>query len=506
MFTNKFCRTLFLGVFFAGAVFAAHAQLDRGELERNQAPVRFLNYEGPTAVNNTREQIRQIGVGLGSAVRTGRAGASNRYFVIHSVSAAEGDKLDADILGLGADAGVEHIRNVRTIIQGYLQEAYGYSAADALLLAQYITVYNAVYRGNWDYYAGRYKTPVLGHLTPRQNAGISVRFDEWPGRTLMVIPLGIGGLSSIDTSTISDGRVIDEMRKDDDRGIPERQGMVDLKEREADAAERRAADQRAQAERDRQQAERDRAQAERDRQQAQRDRESGAISQQEADRRQAEADKKTEELDRRDAEIARQKEEADKLDQFAEDKFGEAQKDREGIATDQQSRIDQEDAAQGGLIAVAIEPRDSVMGRLVTLDATTGRELLRSPLNTVYVRTITFINGKVLAVAGENRGNAAIRLIEINTRSLEMAKQGDDDIHANSLIWVNGSDIYAITANLSDGTLNLGRFNTDLVLQAKSAIAVNPNASVSVQQGSLLTQKADGSAAVLNPSDLREKR
>jgi hypothetical protein len=155
MITNKFCRALFLSVIFAGAAISAHAQLDQGELERNQAPVRFFNYEGPTAVFNTREQIRQIGVGLGSAVRTGRAGASNRYFVIHSVSAPDGNKLDADIFGLGADAGVDHIRNVRTMLQGYLQTAYNYSAADALLLAQYITVYNAVYRGNWDYFAGR---------------------------------------------------------------------------------------------------------------------------------------------------------------------------------------------------------------------------------------------------------------------------------------------------------------------------------------------------------------
>jgi hypothetical protein len=411
--------------------------------------------------------------------------------VIHSVSAADGNKLDADILGLGADAGVDHIRNVRTIIQGYLQEAYGYSAADALLLAQYITVYNAVYRGNWDYFSGRYKTPVLGYLTPRQNTGISVRFDEWPGRTLMVIPLGIGGLSSIDTSTISDERVIDEMRKDDDRGIEQRQDMVDLKEREADAAEQRAGDQRAQADRE------ERAVAD-ERAQVERDRDSGAITQQEADR-------KTEELDRREEGLTTQREEADRQEQFAEQKNEEAQRDRESIARDQQTIIDQGGSGQGGVIAVAIEPRDSTLGRLVTLDPATGRELRRSPLNTVYARTITFTGGKVLAIAGENRGNAAVRLIEINSGTLEMAKQGNDDIHPNSLIWMNGGDLYAITANTANGTLNLGRFNTDLVLQAKSAIAVHPNASVNIQQGALLTQKADGSAVLLNTRDLTER-
>ena len=86
-----------------------------------------------------------------------------------------------------------------------------------------------------------------------------------------------------------------------------------------------------------------------------------------------------------------------------------------------------------------------------------------------------------------------------------MVKQGDVDMHSNSLIWVNGSDLYAITIDLASGTLNLGRFNTDLALQAKSAIAIHPNATVNIQQGRLLTQKTDGSAAILDPANLAER-
>ena len=128
---------------------------------------------------------------------------------------------------------------------------------------------------------------------------------------------------------------------------------------------------------------------------------------------------------------------------------------------------------------------------------------MRSQLDMVFVRTLVIVNGRTLAIAGDNRGNAAIRLIEVDTRTLEMAKQGDDNIHPNSLIWVNGRDIYAITN--TGGTLNIGRFNTDLVLQAKSEIAVHSNATVSIQQGGLLTQKADGGAVLLKPADLTER-
>jgi len=65
--------------------------------------------------------------------------------------------------------------------------------------------------------------------------------------------------------------------------------------------------------------------------------------------------------------------------------------------------------------------------------------------------------------------------------------------------------LYAITAN-RDGTFNLARFNTDMTLQAKSKITIHPNAMVSMQQGLILTQRTNGSPALLNPRDLTEKQ
>ena len=514
-----FGKVLILSIVLTAAAGAVFAQIDQGELTKNLAPVTFINYEGPHARIETREQIRQIGVGPGRLVKSGsaRAGANDRYFVIHSVSDPEGDKLDADIFGLGANTGVDHVRNLRFIIQGYLQEAYDYSERDAALLAEYITIYNAVYRGNWDYFTERYKTPVIRNIN-RQSAGLSVRYSEWPGRTLILIPLGIGGISSIDTTIISDSRVVEEMRKEDDRGVEQRRDMVDLKEREADAATQQAARQREAARneeraitQERAQVQQSRQQTAENRQQLEEDRSQGAVTPQEAAEREREiaqresADQqKSDDLDKRESELVLQREQATRSEQFAEQKTGEAQQERETIARDQQAIINRGEQPSG-LIGIMLENSDSILGRPVVLDSATRGILRRSPLNTVYARTITFISGKILAIAGENRGNGAVRLVEISNSSLEMAKQGDDDMHTNSLIWVNGSDLYAITNNLSNGVLNLGRFNANLVLQAKSAIAVHPNATVSIQQGSILTQKADGSPAILNAADLTER-
>ena len=502
-------KFLIAAVIFVLTSVMGYSQVNKDELQ-NLPPVVFINYEGPHAILDTREQIRQIGVGLGRQISDSEkgnaakvagltveqkktysykyeAGALNRYFVIHCVSGAEGNKIDSDIMGLGVDTGVDHVRNLRVIIQGYLQTAYNYSDKDAALLAEYITIYNAVYRGNWDYFTSRYKAQVIGNLT-KEKAGLSLRYDEWPGRTLMVIPLGIGGLSSVDTSTITDKKVIEEMRKEEDQGIPQRKEMVNLVEREAAKAEQQAKTQRESIrEEERQIAQ--------ERQKVQEQQQQGKITQEEA--------KRVEEtLDKRQEAVEQRKEEVKRVEEVAEKKTEEAQQQRQEIAKDQQAAIAQDTS---GVYGVKIERTTPVaMGRVVRLNPADGKEIKKSPLDLVHVRTVTLLGGRVLAIAGENKGQGAVRLVEINPSSLEMARQGNDDIKAGSLLWVNGNDLYAIVVDLEKNKYYIGRFNTNLEVQAVSKVTVHPESTVLIQQGALLTQHEDGSALLLNPADLTE--
>jgi hypothetical protein len=526
--------------------FPLFSQVNRAELEQNQGPVIFLNYEGPQTRIETREQIRNIGYSLGQETRRGNnsPGTRPRYFVIHSVSPAEGSRLDADIFGLGADVGVDHIRNLRLIIQGYLEAAYAYSAQDAALLAEYITVYNAVYRGSWAYFGQRYKTAVIRYLDAGR-AGISTRFDEWPGQTLMLIPLGTGSpgsLSAVDTSAVSDTNVLDEMRKEEDRGIDQRQELADLKDREAQEAEQRAQGQReaiAEEERrisqEREETGRERERIQEERRQTQQAAASGEISREEAQgreeslaARETAADSREQELRQREEALTGQREEARQEEERAEQKREEAQQDRESIEKDQReiAAAEQEVAVrdQGelsgtreepgvpqepGALAVSrvigtnLERPDSPLGRVVQLNSNTGAELRRSGFNTVNGRTLAFVGGRLLAIAGENRGSGVIRLVEIDTDSLEIVSQGNDDIHPNSLLWVNGTDLYAVIVS-EEGSAYLGRFDTLLTRQAQSEAAVHPFGAVNFQGGLLVTQRADGSALILNPRELTE--
>jgi hypothetical protein len=524
---------------FLGSLYRLNGQetsVNREELEGNLAPVEFFNYEGPQSRIETRDQIRGIGTALGGVIRNGgdQAGSAGRYFVIHSVSPPEGDKLDADIFGLGIDVGVDHIRNLRLIIQGYLEFAYEYSPQDAALLAEYVTIYNAVFRGNGDYFASRYKNPVIKNITP-ELAGISVRFDEWPGRTLMLIPLGTGtpgSLSALDTTILTAPEVVDELRQDEDRGIDQRQDMVELKEREAGEAEQRAtlereaiageeaeiAQGRAELEQERQEAAREREEIVQEREEARQAEAEGRAAPEETrrteeqlaeredalERREEQTAEREQALDRREDALEEKREEAQAAEDFSDRKTAEAQQERADIARDQQELINRPPQNAGaGMVGIRLISPNSPLGRIVRVDTDSGAETRASDLNTVNGRTFITLGGKLIAVAGEDRGAAAIRLIEISPETLEMVKQGEDNIAPESLLWSRGNDLYAITS-AGDG-LYLARFNTDLVLQARSTVPVHPYAAPVFNGESILIQRRDGSPALLDGGTLAER-
>jgi len=526
--TDTAKRTITCIALTAGLLFLhipLSAQVSQQELQ-GLGPVEFINYEGPMSRIETRVAIRDTGAALGSIIRGGgaQAGSLARYFVINSRSGADASKLDADIFGLGIDVSVDHIRNLRFIVQGYLESAYQYSEADASLLAEFITIYNAVYRGAWDFVVSRYKTPVIGHLTQEQT-GLSLRYDEWPGQTLMLIPIGagLGGpLSSVDTAAISDPRVIDQLREEPDRGVAQRQGMVDLMEREAESAAQLAASgteniqqEERQIARERQEAQQAERQVEALQNQIAQDRQNPNANQQVLNEQAAVAARQQQEVQQQQASLVQREEALDaQRDQvqrqaaFAEQRNDQAQQQRQQIADDQQALLAQEPPAPEaqGTLGLSILTRDacSSIGRLVLVDPATGRETRRSPITTVDVRTVTRIDNKLLAIAGENRNNSAIRLVEINASTLEMTAQGNDDIAQGSLLWVNGQNLYAITVN--GGNFYMARFNTNMVLQNRSAIAIHPFASLLFDGQTILTQRADGSPLFLNAQDLTEKR
>lgn len=200
------------------------------------ARVTFENYSGPYSVSESEETIKGIGLVLsrGLSSNKDRFTTENRYTIIRAFDPAVSNGFDADILSIESAASIRHINGIRLILASYLQNRYGYTAGESMVLAIFLTYYNAVNRGQLQVFQNRYKPVVMKHLTA-ENAGISVRYTEWPGKTRLVIPLTDDTnqfIRPLDTGEITEKKVIDELRKREDRGLPDRKQILDIKEKE----------------------------------------------------------------------------------------------------------------------------------------------------------------------------------------------------------------------------------------------------------------------------------
>ena len=568
-------------------------EVDQSELKQAEnTPIEFINYTGPHAEIDTLQAIAGIGESLVGAAQRGRAGDMNRYAVIHAVDPSVKTGLDADIMIIGSGAKVDHINNLRVIIAAYLRRAYGYSERDANTIAHFVTIYNAVYRRDMNMFRNKYKAVVVKNLTA-DKAGLALRYDEWPGKTQIVIPLSdqkySGTLSAIDTKSLSDKNVVDKMREQDDKDISTRKDMIDLKERESSAARDRAniAQQDADAARkdaaakqneaaaaqkeadksktaaaqskqdaekarkDAEAAKKQAAQSEKDaataRQQAQKnpnDRkaaEEAAKKQQEAAKNKQEASDKdktaTEKADAakkddQDA-TAKQKEadakqkaaddaakqaqdkerEAASEKQFADTKEQEAQSDRKDVAADTRKIIEEkraerkaqdEAAFASALPGAMLKVVDSgtMLSEVVLLDLKTEKPLKTSSLNTVRGRVLIEGMDALIAIAGSKSGNQMITLIAMNPRTLEMTKQATVPVAEQSLLIQVDDSYYAVIEQ--SGKNYLARFNDNLEMQAKSAIAVLPYTAISVTERGLLVQDTANNIRLLKTDNLAE--
>ena len=254
-------------------------ELDRDELENaTGADIDFENYEGPVDRIDSREAIREIGRSMGRAVRAAGSGDYDARYRARRVLGNPGEPgLAADVIELDDGARVDHIRNLRRILAGYLEAAWDYEAEDADLLARFITLYNAVNRGAFTVIEERYRPAVVDTLdAPR--IGLSTSYREWAGQTQLVIPIRddrrAGALDAVDPGQLVDARVIDELRSRADLGIEDRKAIIDFIERVIEERTEAIVEEREQLEQE---------QAEIDERQAEIEEETEAIAQQEPD-------------------------------------------------------------------------------------------------------------------------------------------------------------------------------------------------------------------------------
>jgi hypothetical protein len=492
---------LVLGILLALSVPAGAQQVAEEELRSADREIQFENYSGPHERIDTAEEIKAIGYLLaGSLGQDGRTGRFlTKYTLLRALDPREQGKFDADILSIEAEARVDHIDNVRRILAGYLEGAFAYTAADARLLARFATVYNAVYRGNLGYFGSRYKAVVMSHLTAA-NAGISTRYYEWPGATRLLIPLTTeaaeGKLGSLSTTELTEKEVIEEMRRQPDKGLEERKDMVELKEREVE--EKQAEVQEAQKELAEEKAELE-----------QREAEASAAPAEEKARAEAAVDAQKEEVKKAEAEVAeKQAEVAAKEAEVAEE--------REGIIADEKARElagEGTGGAAAGALALAdqlyflkVRARErsgSISGTLSILDPGPPSVKLTSPMDYVRGRAFYFFKDSLLVVAGEGSAGAPAHLVLLNPLTLEPAKRSAEEVYADSFVLIQGGAIYAVLKSGND--FRLGRFDENLKLAARSPMSVDRDTSLALFAGRVYASSASRDILAMDAQDLSQK-
>ena len=537
---RKISVAMVAAIFAVASIFAIG--VDEDEIRSVNQTIVFENYTGPHATVDTLDQIKQIGRGLGSSIASApnsqrTVGNNAKYYVIHAIDNSVAEKLDADILVLGADAAVDHIRNLRHIIAGYLSAAYNYSENDAQTIATFITVYNAVYRQNMDAFRSKYKEIVTNNLTASR-AGLSTRYSEWPGNSQIVIPISdvSGGLSTVDTSVISDRDVISSMQEDDDKNIDARKDMVDIKEREAEnasekaqEAQKEAAEEQRKANEQQQKADQAQKEADKKKEEAQQAQKKADDAQKKADENpddkqaqkdaqqaQKEADqaKKAEDDAQKKADDAQQK--ADDAQQKANDakqsasdqqavadkKQAEAQEERKSIAQDQEAVENAEEAASNApsVYGLSLASANSMDSAIVKVNTKDGTILQKSEVNVIKNRIAFKVGGGFIAVAGANSGNGAVKLVFIDEKSLEITNESEETLSDNSVLVQDGSNYLVIVKDKI--ACFTAKYDANLKLLKKSPVPVSPNSPIVKTTAGYMVTDVAGQPLVLDTTEL----
>ena len=497
-------------------VSALAAQVNEPELKSVSGTIEFINYVGPHARIDSLSAIKAIGSSSGRVIARSRdaymtTGDSGKYYVIHAVDPREKGKLDADIFFIGKNATVDHIVNLRRIISAYLSAAYNYSERDADTLAVFITVYNAVYRSNIDYFKLRYKNIVTKNLTEKI-CGLSVRYDEWPGRSQIVIPLYDvnGGLSTVDTSAISDKKVVESMQEDDDRNIESRKQMVDIKEREADkateqaqSAQKRATEEQKKLDEEKKKNEAAQREAEKAREKAEQN-PNDKKAQADADKKEQAADEQQKKTDEQAERTKQAKDEASEAQARADKKETEAQQERKEIAKDQQEVIERDaaNARAGAVYGMQLTDERELLSGLVKVNSQTGEVIHASPVTFIRDRTYYPASGGFIAIAGKNAGNGTVKLVILDSVNMEITKESDETVSENSVLARDGKDYYCIIRDGNDWVL--AKYDETLKLLLKSKVPLMESSPVSVSDSAIVVTGTNGRIKLLAKSDLTE--
>ena len=489
---------------------------------RSKSGITFIN-SPDTRGSDTVAEIRGIGVSL---AKQGSSG--NAYRVIHAVGQGA-EKFDADIIVIGNSAKVAHIKNIRRILSGYLQERYKYSPEEARSLAVFITYYNGFYRKNLSYFKEHYKPEVLKHLSAT-NAGLDRSYKGWPGKSRIVIPLSEE--AKPDAGKIGEKEVMDKVRiEEKDKGVKDREQITKLQDKEVKKKEKRLS-----KEKDDQQRRREEISKKEERLKEEKKKNEENPDPKDKAKKDEELRKKEEELAKEKDTLKKEEEKTAKEEKKLEEKKSEIAKSKQEIQADKnraerknetpaqrEARLDAKEAE----IKKREEeqknnrPQDSVFGGKLyylrvrdystdgkyrndfyIIDPKARKIKVKSPYPGIVGKKFDVVD-KDVVVIGEKKTATTVQhyLVKLDGETLVDKQYGSDEIFWRGFVEVRENEIYAILNK--NGTFYLGKFDKDLKLLQRSEVALHEDTFFSFHEDTIYVNGADRKIEVLNRADLK---
>jgi hypothetical protein len=201
-------ETMFRKVIFSlllcaatGFLFAAEAekaQIDTSILDKAYAET-YINDTSSVSWKNysTGRQIRDMGRRLGAEIKyqeqvnhaeSPYAGGSPD-FKYKAVRIYPGTKTGADVIYVEKHARVNTIQNMRRIVSGYIERAYGIPMDKADEIAKNICYWNTNHYNDKAYYKTNFQVRVREVFANKtQVIGLARSYKNWPGKTRIIIP------------------------------------------------------------------------------------------------------------------------------------------------------------------------------------------------------------------------------------------------------------------------------------------------------------------------------
>jgi hypothetical protein len=538
---------------------AAGSSLEVDIDEIKTKPVKFINYEGKYERPDSIQDVERIGQKL---ARDSKVNETVRFFmkysVIHVVSKDEPDKFSADVFSIDKDAKVGHIDMVRRIIGSFLIKKYNYSKRDAEAISLFLTYYNAIYRGNINYYSSKYKSLVVRHINA-SNSGISTRYNEWPGATKMLFPLTDkaqkGKLDAIAPDIISDEKTRKEVARDS-KNIPVRKDMADIKERVLEKDKKALEEKKQELKKEEAKIEQEKKPLEKKKEEITK-REEELKKEKEEIKKIAEPEKRKEketEAGEKEKQLAKEKEESGKKQEELAKKETEAQKEQKKIS-EQETKIAERgkdlekekkdierdeikrdiakepDKAQAKLEEKAkeLDKREDALrageldkniyanklyylkikeylegghynNDMYMIDAATMKVMFKSPVEFICGSRYDVFSGGVVVITHRGSHTMGHRLSILDRNTLMATVNGEDNIFWRSFIEIRDNHIYVIVND--KGKYYLGRFDGNLKLVAKSNEAISEETFISFFEDKIYINRLDKTIIVLNKNDL----